>query len=179
MVYIFLANGFEEIEAITVVDVLRRAKIEVKTVGVNDNFLLGAHGVKVEADLLKEDIDLKDLECIVLPGGMPGTINLANDNKVLETIKYCVDNNKLIAAICAAPSILGKLGILNGKEAICYPGFEDKLLGAKISDKSICLSDNILTAKGPGIALDFSLKIVEILKSKEFKDSIEDDLQIT
>lgn len=179
MVYVFLANGFEEIEAITVIDILRRANIEVKTVGVNGKFLMGAHGVKVEADLLKEGIDLKDLDGIVLPGGMPGTSNLAADKKVLEIINYCVDNNKLIAAICAAPSILGNLKILNGKEAICYPGFEDQLFGAKISCESTCLSDNILTSKGPGVAVEFSLKIVEILKNKEIANSIKVDLQIT
>lgn len=179
LIYVFLANGFEEIEAITTIDILKRADINVRVVGTGNKLIKGAYGVKVETDILSEDVDFSDMEGIVLPGGLPGVNNLFKELIVKKAIEHCFLNKKLIAAICAAPSILGRLGFLKGKVATCYPGFEKKLLGATVSSDSVCLSDNILTAKGPGVALQFSLKIVETLKGKKLCDSLIEDLQMT
>ena len=133
MIYAFLANGFEEIEAITIIDILRRAEKEVITVGIGDNIIRGAHGMVVVADTQDNMIELDDkLEMIFLPGGMPGTLNLERSAVVQSAIDYCVENDKYIAAICAAPSILGHKGILDGKKACCYPGFEQELKGADV-----------------------------------------------
>ena len=134
MIYAFLANGFEEIEAITIIDILRRAEKEVITVGIGDNIIRGAHGMVVVADTQDNMIELDDkLEMIFLPGGMPGTLNLERSAVVQSAIDYCVENDKYIAAICAAPSILGHKGILDGKKACCYPGFEQELKGADVN----------------------------------------------
>ena len=179
LIYVFLANGFEEIEAITTIDILRRASIDTCVVGVNQKLIKGAYGVNIETDILSEDVDFDNMEGIILTGGLPGVNNLSKDFIVKKAIEHCFLNKKLIAAICAAPTILGKLGILQGKVATCYPGFEKKLLGATVYSDSVCLSDNILTAKGPGVALQFSLKIVETLKGKKLCDSLIEDLQMT
>lgn len=177
MIYIFLANGFEEIEAITSIDVLRRAELKVQIVGVGKDEIIGAHGVKITADIREKDICFKDIDAIVLPGGMPGTSNLENSDKVLEAIKYCNENKKYIAAICAAPSILGHMNLLDGKEFICFPGFENSAEYGILSEKSVCISDNIITAKGPGVSLEFALKIVECLCSKDISLNIEESMQ--
>lgn len=178
MIYIFLANGFEEIEAVSVIDILRRANIEVKVVGVSEKFIVGAHGIKIEADLLEKDLILGDVDGIILPGGLPGADNLYKSKTVCKAVDYCMHSNKLVAAICAAPSILGKLGYLKEREATCYPGFEKNLLGAKISSESVCKSDNIITAKGPGAALMFSLKIVELIKGTDAMLSLKNAMQM-
>ena len=135
MVLVLLAEGFEEIEALTVVDILRRAEVDVKTVGVGSKNISGSHSIKVECDLqLSDEIFNKDISALVLPGGMPGTLNLEKSEAVIKLVKKTHDKNVLIAAICAAPSVLGKLGLLKGHEATCYPGFEKYLEGAAISD---------------------------------------------
>ena len=167
MVYMFLANGFEEIEALCPLDLMRRVGIEVKTVGVGSKQICGSHGITVLADMADTDFEYKDVDMIFLPGGMPGTLNLADSKTVICAIESAVKADDYIAAICAAPSILGDMGLLCGKEAICYPGFEDRLTGAKISDKRVVLDGRILTAAGMGAALDMGLKIVEILCDKE------------
>ena len=130
MFYVFLAEGFEETEALAPVDVMRRAKLDVKTVGVTGECVTSSHGVPVKADITIDNIDLDDVQGVVLPGGMPGTLNLEANEKVLEAVKYSCENGKIVAAICAAPSILGHLGILDGKKATCFPGFEKELKGA-------------------------------------------------
>ena len=130
MFYVFLAEGFEETEALAPVDVMRRAKLDVKTVGVTGECVTSSHGVPVKADITIDNIDLDDVQGVVLPGGMPGTLNLEANEKVLETVKYSCENGKIVAAICAAPSILGHLGILDGKKTTCFPGFEKELKGA-------------------------------------------------
>ena len=124
MFYVFLAEGFEETEALAPVDVMRRAKLDVKTVGVTGECVTSSHGVPVKADITIDNIDLDDVQGVVLPGGMPGTLNLEANEKVIEAVKYSCENGKIVAAICAAPSILGHLGILDGKKATCFPGFE-------------------------------------------------------
>lgn len=167
-ILLFLAEGFEEIEAVAPIDVFRRAGIDVTTVSVSDKLTVtGAHGIGVNADVIFEKADLSGDFLIYLPGGMPGTTNLDNHTGLKKLIEKQAAKRATIAAICAAPSILGKMGLLKEKEAICYPGFESFLTDAKISSSTIVKSGNILTAKGPGVAIPFALKIVEELKGKD------------
>ncbi|MCI8387444.1 MAG: DJ-1/PfpI family protein [Clostridiales bacterium] len=167
MVYLFLANGFEEIEALCPLDLLRRAGVNVMTVGVGEKVVRGSHGIEVIADITTFEaeklLEKNPADMVILPGGMPGTLNLKADEIVNKFIKYVVENDKFLAAICAAPSILGELGLLRGKEAICFPGFEDKLDGAVISGKSVVRDGKIITAKGMGVALEFGLALVSAL----------------
>jgi len=165
MIYMFLAEGFEEVEALCPLDLLRRAGADIKTVGVGDNLIVGAHGISVVADLKDTEIDVNDnnIEMVILPGGMPGTLNLKNNNTVQSAIDFAVKNDSYVAAICAAPSILGEKGLLNNREAICYPGFEDKLIGAKVSQKHVVKDGKFITAAGMGVALDFGLELVSVL----------------
>ncbi len=167
-ILLFLAEGFEEIEAVAPIDVFRRAGIDVTTVSVSDKLTVtGAHGIGVNANVIFEKADLSGDFLIYLPGGMPGTTNLDNHTGLKKLIEKQAAKGATIAAICAAPSILGKMGLLKEKEAICYPGFESFLTDAKISSSTIVKSGNILTAKGPGVAIPFALKIVEELKGKD------------
>lgn len=172
MVYMFLAEGFEEIEALCPLDLMRRANIEVTTVGVEASQITGAHGITVCADITDKEFKFENVDMIFLPGGMPGTLNLAASKTVIAAIELAVKENTYIAAICAAPSILGDMGLLRGKEAICYPGFEDRLTGAVISDKKVVLDGKVLTAAGMGAALDMGLRIVEIFRGKAFADDL-------
>lgn len=173
MIYVFLAQGFEEVEALAPIDLLRRCGKEVITVGVNDNIIVGSHNIPIVTDTITQEIKLDDtLEMIVLPGGMPGTINLENNPAVQEAIDFCVKNDKFIGAICAAPSILGHKGILKNKKAVCFEGFENQLEGADISKDSVMADGNIITARGAGVAIQFGLKLVEVLISKERSDTL-------
>lgn len=177
MIYAFLANGFEEIEAITIIDILRRAEKEVITVGIGDNIIKGAHGMVVVADTQDNMIELDDkLEMIFLPGGMPGTLNLERSAVVQSAIDYCVENDKYIAAICAAPSILGHKGILDGKKACCYPGFEQELKGADVNYDAVNADGKIVTSRGAGTAIKLALKLVEIFTSPERSKLMGDSL---
>ena len=174
MVYVFLAEGFEEIEALAPVDILRRADIDVKTVSItNDYEVCGAHGIKVKADILFDMVS-GDAEMLVLPGGMPGTINLGNFEPLCDMLKKATCK---VAAICAAPSVFGQLGILKGKKATCYPGFEDKLAGAEISDLPVVVSENVITSRGAGTAHLFGFKLLELLKDKETAEALEKAMQ--
>ncbi len=171
MIYAFLANGFEETEAIAPIDLLRRSGKTVVTVGVGDNIITGSHGIPVVTDTIAQEAPLTDeLEMIILPGGMPGTLNLEKSDYVQAAIDYCVANNKYIGAICAAPSILGHKGLLNGKKAVCYEGFETQLEGAVIADTSVAEDGIFITARGAGVAVDFGLKLVEKAVSKAESD---------
>ena len=172
MIYFFLAEGFEEIEALCPIDLLRRAGLDVTTVGIGSKEICGSHGIKVAADILDTEYNDKNPELIFLPGGMPGTLNLKASDTVKRAIKEALESDAYIAAICAAPMILGELGLLRGKEAICYPGFEDKLEGATISEKRVVRDGKILTAAGMGAALDFGLMIVELFCGKEKADDL-------
>lgn len=177
MIYAFLANGFEEIEAITIIDILRRAEKEVITVGIGDNIIRGAHGMVVVADTQDNMIELDDkLEMIFLPGGMPGTLNLERSTVVQSAIDYCVENDKYIAAICAAPSILGHKGILDGKKACCYPGFEQELKGADVNYDAVNADGKIITSRGAGTAIKLALKLVELFTSPERSKLMGDSL---
>ena len=161
MLYMFLANGFEETEAIGCLDVIKRAGIDIKTVSIESGQAVkGSHGISVNADIMKSEIIKEDCEGVILPGGMPGTLNLEKDELVKELITYCYEKNKLIAAICAAPMIFGKMGLLNGKKATCYPGFEEHFAGGKYTGDAVCVSDNIITGKGAGAAMLFGAEIV-------------------
>ena len=179
MVYVFLAPGFEEIEALAVVDVLRRAELEVLTVGVGEDFVIGSHQIPVACDIAEKNLILDEkVEAIVLPGGMPGTLNLEKSATVQKAIDWATENEKLVCAICAAPSILGHKGLLNGKNATCFPGFEDELFGAEISKDYVVKDGNIITARGMGSAIEFGLQIAEVLTTKENAQKIRASLQI-
>ena len=158
----FIAEGFEEIEALCPLDLMRRAGLSVKTVGIGGTSITGAHGITVETDISDNDFKYDNPQMIFLPGGMPGTLNLAASSVVTNAITSANNDGAYIAAICAAPSILGDMGLLRGKQAVCYPGFEDRLTGATIPSQKVVLDGSILTAKGMGAALEMGLKIVEI-----------------
>lgn len=173
MVYLFLAEGFEEIEALTPVDLMRRAGIEVTTVGVGGEYIKGAHGITVKADLCDTEVTAgDDIEMVVLPGGMPGTLNLKASEKVNEFIDKAYDKGAFVAAICAAPSILGEKGLLKGKMAVCYPGFEEKLLGATVFQAGVICDGNIITANAAGAAVDFAAQLIAALKGEDEADKV-------
>lgn len=167
MLYMLLADGFEEVEAIAPLDIIRRAGIEILTAGVGGDVICGAHGISVECDTMIETVFEDDVEGIILPGGMPGTTNLQENARVCELVEYCRENELLLAAICAAPMILGELGILSGHEAVCFPGFEDHLHGAEVCDCPVAVSENIITAKGAGAALEFGAAIVDYFAGED------------
>lgn len=174
MNYIFLDNGFEEIEAITTIDLLRRADIPVTMVSVTGiEAVLGAHNIAVKADALFANVDFSDAEMLILPGG---ATRLREHSDLCDLLVGHNDNNKLIAAICAAPSVLGQLGILHGKQATCYPGFES-YLGDSFIDGLVVESKNIITAKGPGLSSDFAFCIIEKLKGSDVADKVYDEAQ--
>ncbi len=178
MVYVFLANGFEETEAIAPIDILKRAKQEVVTVGVGGKTIESTHGIKVVCDMEESELsDTCDFDAVVLPGGMPGTVNLENSVKVQLFIDRAVSEKKLVAAICAAPSILGHKGILNGKKATCFPGFESDLIGCEVLTDGVCRDDNIITAKGAGVALPFGFAIAAYLTNEETSEEIRKTMQ--
>ncbi len=176
-VCVFLADGFEEVEGLTVVDLLRRADVDVTMVSVMDKRkITGAHNITVEADKLFDEIDYKDVDGLVLPGGMPGTTHLAEHSDLIKLLSSFNDENKLIAAICAAPSILGQNKMLINKKATCFPGMEDKLEGAILSKDSVVVDGNIITSRGVGTAIDFTLAIIEKLINKETSDNIAEEI---
>lgn len=165
MVYVHLADGFEEIEALAVVDILRRADIAVKTVSVaGGKNVRGAHDIVVAADLLFQDADYAECEMIVLPGGMPGTANLAGHEGLIKQIGAFAQSGKWIAAICAAPSILGKMSLLKGRRATSFPGYEDEMIGVEYTEDRVVRDGNFITSRGAGTAIEFALKLVELLK---------------
>jgi 4-methyl-5(b-hydroxyethyl)-thiazole monophosphate biosynthesis len=175
---IILAEGFEEVEAVTAIDVLRRGDVEVVIAALGSSLSVkGAHGIEVAADAYLESVKNDTYEAVVLPGGGLGTENLMASSTVKTLLQTQKESNRLICAICAAPSILGHKGLLKGKEAIAYPGFESDLEGAVISDKSVVRDDNIITAKGAGVAVDFGLEIVAALSCKEKSDEIRKAIQ--
>lgn len=177
-VYVFLANGFEEVEGLTVVDLLRRAEIETIMVSImGTKEIMGAHKIKLEADALFEDVDYSDADMLILPGGMPGTTNLAEHKKLVNLLVKFNQEDRKLAAICAAPSVLGMNGILKDKKATCYPGFEDKLLGAIATGNNVEKSSNIITSKGMGTAIEFALCIITDLKGSELAKNIAESIQ--
>ena len=163
-VFVFLATGFEEMEAIGTIDILRRGGVETVTVSITGNkTVTGVHGIPVIADELFEELDFWDNIAIVLPGGGPGSVMLNQHEGVRQVLVDAYENSKLIAAICAAPRVLGSLGLLKGRKATCYPGIEPELTGAKVVTDPVVTDDNIITARGPGLVFDFGLAILNYL----------------
>ena len=172
-VIIFFANGTEEVEALTPLDYLRRAGADVTLVGVSGKIQTGSHGITVETDVAQSDLDPDaDFDMLVFPGGMPGTDNIEKSPVAKALLTRAVAENKFIAAICAAPKILGSAGLLRGKTATCYPGFEKYLDGAKISKDKAVLCGNIRTAKGAGAANEFAFLLISALFGKEKADGV-------
>lgn len=173
MVYLFLAEGFEEIEALCVLDLLRRAKVDIKTVGVTGKTVNGSHGIPVICDVMENELCIDDsFDMIILPGGLPGSDNLHTSKVVDAFIKKASETDKFICAICAAPYILGVRGLLKGKKATCYPGFENRLEGAICQNIGVVRDGKIITARAMGSAIDFALEIVEALLGKEAREKI-------
>ena len=172
MIYVFLANGFEECEALAPIDILRRAGFDLKTVGVSGKTAIGSHNIPIICDIETDEITFENLDAVILPGGMPGTINLENDKTVQAAIDYANENGLLIGAICAAPSVLGHKGLLNGKNATCFPGFEKDLQGATVTSEAVVRDGNIITAKGAGVAFDFGFELLSYLKDKKTADDL-------
>ena len=161
-IFVFLADGFEEIEALTPVDILRRAGLSVKTVSVMDEQVVaGAHGVPVMADMMFDEVNAEDAEMILLPGGLPGATNLDAHQGLSQMILDFAKEEKPLAAICAAPLVFGNRGLLEGKKATCYPGFETYLKGAQYTAALVEKDGNFITGKGPGAAMEFAFAIVE------------------
>lgn len=173
----FLADGFEETEALVTLDMLRRAEIDIKTVGVSGAEITGAHRITVKADITDKDFSFSDCEGIILPGGMPGTENLFSSDFVCDAVDFCYANNKLICAICAAPIILGRKGLLDKKTAVCFPGFEGELTGAAVIDKACIRDENIITAKGAGCVFEFSFEIISFIKGSDIAEFVIDTIQ--
>ncbi len=177
MVYVFLADGFEEIEAIAPIDILRRANIDVKTVGVSGSYVTGAHEITLKADISLGEVDITKAELIFLPGGMPGTTNLMENKTVEKIILDANDKGIYISAICAAPMILGRLNLLNGRKAVAFPGFEKHLIGADVQNTPVAEDGNIITAKGAGAAHTLGFKLACLLKDKATADKLYSQMQ--
>lgn len=171
-VAVLLADGFEEIEAITSIDVLRRAGLNTKTLALRDAKVTGANNVAIEADSLLSDEMSSQFDMIVLPGGLPGAEHLRDDARVIEMVSKHYKAGKHVAAICAAPIVLGKAGILEGKMATCYPSFEKQLIGANVSEERVVVDGKIITSRGPGTSLEFALTLVKELKGQTTRDEL-------
>ena len=173
MVYLFLANGLEEIEALLPLDLLRRGGVEVTTLAVGgSDFVVGSHGIRIGADLPEELFRDSTPEAIILPGGMPGAKNLDASKTVSAALRACEKSGGLLCAICAAPFVLGRRGYLAGKEAICYPGFEGELTDAVLSKKKVVRDGNVITAAGMGVAMEFGLEILAALRGNETAERV-------
>ena len=176
-VYVFTADGFEEIEGLTVVDLMRRAGAQVQMVSISDGLAVkGSHGIEIKADTFFDDVDFDQADLLVLPGGMPGTLHLGEHEGLTGLLQDFAAKGKRVAAICAAPSVLGGLGLLKGKRAVCYPGFEDKLTGAQVKMEEVVTDGCITTSRGLGTAIPFALELISLLfgpeKAEEIKKSV-------
>lgn len=177
-VYVFLADGFEEIEALAPVDILRRAGVKVQTVGVTGQIVTGSHGVPVTADIAPADVAADAMRAVVLPGGMPGTKNLEASPAVQAALDAAAAReNVVIAAICAAPSVLGRRGLLEGRRATCFPGFESALRGAEVTGEPVTVAGRFVTGRGAGAAVAFGLRLVSELCSPEKAAQIGETMQ--
>lgn len=171
-VAVIISPGFEEIEAITPIDILRRAEIEVVTLGLNSLSIKGAHSITLQCDFKLEDFN-SDIDGIIIPGGMPGALNISESFKAVDLIHNTYRRGKLVGAICASPGVvLGKTEILNSREFTCYPSFEDRVSGGIYLEKSVVISDNVVTSRGPGTAMEFSLAVVKFLVDKKTSETI-------
>lgn len=174
---ILMADGCEEIEGLTAVDILRRAGLEIVTISMNKtDSVTGSHNITFQTDAIFEQVNLDEFDAIILPGGMPGTVKLGEHAGVTKAVQAFASAGKLVAAICAAPSVLGAAGILQGKRAVCHPGFEDKLTGAQVSFEPVMTDGNIITSRGMGTAIEFALAIVQYLKDEDTVDDLKQKL---
>ena len=178
MVYVLLGTGFEEVEAIAPVDLLRRAGISVLTVGVDGKTVTGGHGISVEADITLEQLDLTDLEMIVLPGGLGGVATARSSQAALDALTFAYENNKYVAAICAGPTVLAELGIIGSRNATCYPGCESGMAEAAIRETACVTDGKLITGASAGCAIPFGLALIEALKGKEEANRIEKQIVI-
>ena len=174
MIYMFCADGLEEVEALAALDVIRRAGLDIRTVGVDGKEVHGAHGITFISDItLPEFVSHNETcECVILPGGGVGTQTLAGSKTVCDFVKKINAGGGIVAAICAAPSVLGRLGLLEGKAAVCYPGFEKYLYGANVRTDKVVRDGNIITARGMGCAVEFGLEIVSALCGEQTAEKI-------
>lgn len=175
MVYLLLAEGFEEIEALAPVDILRRAGVDVKTVGITGKKVSGSHGISVEADIIPNEAS-DSIDMLILPGGLPGTDNLDRSPDVSILLDRALNSGAYVAAICAAPKILGIRGLLEGKKAVCYPGYEDQLFGATICNDAVVTDGKFITARGAGVAFDFAFELATLMTSAEKADAIKSSM---
>lgn len=179
LVYAFIANGTEEVELLTVVDLLRRADIDTKIVSITEDYeVTGSHKIVIKADMLVKDVDFEAGDMIFLPGGMPGTLNLASCEILMKNVVEYNEKGKRLAAVCAAPSIFGELGLLEGKAASCYPGFEDKLKGAVYKREKAVTDGNITTGRGMGGCIELGLELISLLKGEEAAKDMAEKIQL-
>lgn len=174
----FMADGTEEAECVTVIDLLLRAGITAETVSVSERlWIQGSHGIEIKADATIETADFSDVDMLFLPGGMPGVTNLAESRALADLLIEHARQNRRIAAICAAPALLGDLGLLRGKTVTCYPGFEDRLIGARYTSRGVITDGNITTARGLGFAKEMGLELIRLLVGKAAADSVHNRIQ--
>ena len=179
MVYMLLGTGFEETEAIAPLDLLRRAGVEVRTVGLNGKIVYGGHAIGVEADLTIGELDVRDVEMIVLPGGLGGVASIRGCEKALAAVKAVYDSGKYVAAICAGPTVLADLGLLSGVQATCYPGQIPNMKDALVAENAACVTDGkVITGTSAGTAVPFALALIEALKGAEAARAIADQIVI-
>ena len=178
MVYMLLGTGFEETEAIAPLDLLRRAGVEVQTVGLNGKIIYGGHGIGVEADIEIHQMDLTNLEMIILPGGLGGVASIRGCQAAMEAVRFAYENDKYTAAICAGPTVLADLGIPNGKNATCYPGCEGQMGNANMVDAAAVTDGKLITGTSAGCAVSFGLALIAALKGQEEADRIKKQIVI-
>ena len=179
MVYMLLGTGFEETEAIAPLDLLRRANIDVKTVGLNGKIIYGSHGIGVEADMLIEQLEPADLEMVILPGGLGGVASIRACARAMDVIRFAWETGKYTAAICAGPTVLADLGITEGKQATCYPGCEDAMGRAMLADNAAAIQDgHLITGTSAGCAIPFGLALIRALKGESEADRIAEQIVI-
>lgn len=179
MVYVLIGTGFEEIEALTPVDLLRRAGVEIRTVGLNGKIVYGSHAIGVECDTVIDELEISDAEMIVLPGGLGGVSSIRGCGKALEAVKAVYEADKYVAAICAGPTVLADLGILSGKQATCYPGQIPNMKDAKVVENAACVTDGkVITGTSAGTAVPFALALIEALRGADAARAIADQIVI-
>lgn len=179
MVYMLLGTGFEETEAVAPLDLLRRAGVDVMTVGVNGKVVYGSHGIGIEADILLEQMDLTQMEMIILPGGLGGVTSVRASSSAMDALKFAWDNDKFVAAICAGPTVLSDLGITDGRNATCFPGCESGMGSATIIDQVPCVTDGkLITGTSAGCAIPFGLALIAALRGTDLADQIKTQIVI-
>lgn len=177
MVYILLATGFEEMEALAPADLLRRANVEVSLVGLDQSVVTGSHGISVHTDLTLEQITLSPDDMLMLPGGLGGVTRLGSSEKALSLILAAHQQGCWLSAICAAPTLLGQLGILEGRKAVCYPGMEQRLTGAIVTDEDVVVDGRIITSRAAGTAYDFGFVLISLLVSPSKSEEVRHGIQ--